>query len=114
MSQSATSVKPTLLLDLGNLHTLVIELLEWYTVYLVILMHCLFGKSNKFYNITSKFSCLGWTEIPLNYKVQNRSTIGVKYFVLLLKREWTLLQNGQCKKWYIKTIDKNRLLFCFV
>lgn len=26
MSQSATSVKPTLLLDLGNLHTLVIEL----------------------------------------------------------------------------------------
>lgn len=37
--------------------------------------------------------------------------------VLLLKRERTLLQNGQCKKWYIKrkiTIVKNRLLFCFV
>lgn len=86
MSQSATSVKPTLLLDLGNLHTLVIELLEWYTVYLVILMHCLFGKSNKFYNITSKFSCLGWTEIPLNYKVQNRSMIGVKYFGFIVKK----------------------------
>lgn len=43
MSQSATSVKPTLLLDLGNLHILVIELLEWYCI-LVILMHCLFGK----------------------------------------------------------------------
>lgn len=35
MSQSATSVKPTLLLDLGNLHTLVIGIIR--------VVYCIFG-----------------------------------------------------------------------